>query len=250
MAGLFSLGGGGGRGNQEGEHHGGEIPPPETLFWYKPNDDVSSYRGFELWNQHQQQQHQQQQEVVGGGAGLRPLYSAVGVGPSSRVVVGSDDQRSSAAAVGFVRASSSGEGGGISCQDCGNQAKKDCPHMRCRTCCKSRGFDCQTHVKSTWVPAAKRRERQQQLNPGFHRTDISKRPRDIITSRNNQQLHSSSGNITTLTHLLSHMIMLFFFFSSLMYSSIFFCFVVFLCLCCFVFVLVCYRIRSTRSFRD
>nr|POE75850.1 protein short internodes [Quercus suber] len=33
--------------------------------------------------------------------------------------------------------------------------------MRCRTCCKSRGFDCQTHVKSTWVPASKRRERQQ-----------------------------------------------------------------------------------------
>ncbi|KAK4805029.1 hypothetical protein SAY86_004846 [Trapa natans] len=53
-------------------------------------------------------------------------------------------------------------GGGINCQDCGNQAKKDCAHLRCRTCCKSRGFQCQTHVKSTWVPAAKRRERQQQ----------------------------------------------------------------------------------------
>ncbi|WOG82979.1 hypothetical protein DCAR_0102152 [Daucus carota subsp. sativus] len=46
------------------------------------------------------------------------------------------------------------------CQDCGNQAKKDCSHRRCRTCCKSRGFDCSTHVKSTWVPAARRRERQ------------------------------------------------------------------------------------------
>ena len=33
--------------------------------------------------------------------------------------------------------------------------------MRCRTCCKSRGFDCATHIRSTWVPAAKRRERQQ-----------------------------------------------------------------------------------------
>ncbi|XP_045805621.1 protein EXPRESSION OF TERPENOIDS 1-like isoform X1 [Trifolium pratense] len=52
--------------------------------------------------------------------------------------------------------------GGMNCQDCGNQAKKDCTHLRCRTCCKSRGFHCQTHVKSTWVPAAKRRERQQQ----------------------------------------------------------------------------------------
>ncbi|MFS7952079.1 putative transcription factor STY-LRP1 family [Helianthus anomalus] len=58
----------------------------------------------------------------------------------------------------------SGSGsGGTNCQDCGNQAKKDCQYMRCRTCCKSRGFQCQTHVKSTWVPAAKRRERQMQL---------------------------------------------------------------------------------------
>ncbi|XLT29477.1 hypothetical protein HN873_060769, partial [Arachis hypogaea] len=65
-----------------------------------------------------------------------------------------------ASAVGSKAASGAGSGaGGISCQDCGNQAKKDCPHMRCRTCCKSRGFYCQTHVKSTWVPASKRRER-------------------------------------------------------------------------------------------
>ncbi|EFJ14226.1 hypothetical protein SELMODRAFT_49206, partial [Selaginella moellendorffii] len=41
----------------------------------------------------------------------------------------------------------------------GNQAKKDCQFQRCRTCCKSRSFDCQTHVKSTWVPAAHRRNR-------------------------------------------------------------------------------------------
>lgn len=54
-------------------------------------------------------------------------------------------------------------GGGVNCQDCGNQAKRDCVHLRCRTCCKSRGFQCQTHVRSTWVPAAKRRERQHQL---------------------------------------------------------------------------------------
>lgn len=51
----------------------------------------------------------------------------------------------------------------ISCQDCGNQAKKGCTHMRCRTCCKSQGLDCPTHVRSTWIPAAKRRERQQQI---------------------------------------------------------------------------------------
>nr|KYP46569.1 hypothetical protein KK1_031798 [Cajanus cajan] len=77
----------------------------------------------------------------------------------------------------------------MNCQDCGNQAKKDCAHLRCRTCCKSRGFQCQTHVKSTWVPAAKRRERQQQLAslqhqqnqpPQFRGGDHSKRHRDNI----------------------------------------------------------------------
>ncbi|MCD7465721.1 hypothetical protein HAX54_001809 [Datura stramonium] len=45
------------------------------------------------------------------------------------------------------------------CQDCGNQAKKDCSYLRCRTCCKSRGYECQTHVKSTWIPVSSRRPR-------------------------------------------------------------------------------------------
>ncbi|KAJ8530213.1 hypothetical protein K7X08_037048 [Anisodus acutangulus] len=45
------------------------------------------------------------------------------------------------------------------CQDCGNQAKKDCTNLRCRTCCKSRGFQCETHIKSTWVPVSTRRPR-------------------------------------------------------------------------------------------
>ncbi|KAH7444881.1 hypothetical protein KP509_02G095600 [Ceratopteris richardii] len=61
-------------------------------------------------------------------------------------------------AVGAEGASS----GSTACQDCGNQAKKDCVHMRCRTCCRSRGFECSTHVKSTWVPVSKRRQRQLQ----------------------------------------------------------------------------------------
>uniref|UniRef100_A0A5B6YXI7 Putative Lateral root primordium protein-related n=1 Tax=Davidia involucrata TaxID=16924 RepID=A0A5B6YXI7_DAVIN len=63
------------------------------------------------------------------------------------------------------------------CQDCGNQAKKGCVYLRCRTCCKSRGFQCQTHVKSTWVPISKRRPRPQQL-PQHHRPN-PKRYRDI-----------------------------------------------------------------------
>lgn len=55
--------------------------------------------------------------------------------------------------------------GGSRCQECGNQAKKDCVYMRCRTCCNSKGFQCQTHVKSTWVPACRRRQRAQNLLP-------------------------------------------------------------------------------------
>ncbi|XP_023880333.1 protein SHI RELATED SEQUENCE 1 isoform X1 [Quercus suber] len=170
MAGFFSLGGGGGGGggrgrassSQEDQETNNNPPneiPPESLFWYKNNEEVSAYKGFELWQQQEQQvllqQHQQQQD----------LYTGLGVGPSRSSINVSDDS-SSRSAFMMMRSSSSGGGGGggiggISCQDCGNQAKKDCIHMRCRTCCKSRGFDCQTHVKSTWVPASKRRERQQ-----------------------------------------------------------------------------------------
>jgi LRP1 type putative zinc finger protein len=48
------------------------------------------------------------------------------------------------------------------CLDCGKQAKKECFHTRCRTCCKNRGLECPTHIKSTWIPAHKRRLRFQQ----------------------------------------------------------------------------------------
>ncbi|KAL8543043.1 hypothetical protein ACS0TY_003789 [Phlomoides rotata] len=71
------------------------------------------------------------------------------------------------------------------CQDCGNQAKKDCEHSRCRTCCKSRGFQCSTHVKSTWVPVAQRRPRHHvmqhhQISPTLdhHHPPNPKRYRD------------------------------------------------------------------------
>lgn len=54
-----------------------------------------------------------------------------------------------------------GEESGLrACKDCGNRAKKGCEYTRCRTCCRGRGYDCSTHVRSTWVPAARRRERQ------------------------------------------------------------------------------------------
>ncbi|KAA8536059.1 hypothetical protein F0562_028537 [Nyssa sinensis] len=63
----------------------------------------------------------------------------------------------------MMRQGGSGSSSSSRCQDCGNQAKKDCVYLRCRTCCKSRGFQCETHVKSTWVPVSKRRPRHQQL---------------------------------------------------------------------------------------
>ncbi|KAL1191906.1 Protein SHI RELATED SEQUENCE 4 [Cardamine amara subsp. amara] len=71
----------------------------------------------------------------------------------------------------------------ISCQDCGNQAKKGCTHVRCRTCCKSQGLDCSTHVRSTWIPTAKRRERQPEIQRPISNQDgggnIPRRYREI-----------------------------------------------------------------------
>ncbi|XP_024973333.1 protein SHI RELATED SEQUENCE 5-like [Cynara cardunculus var. scolymus] len=182
--------------NQEQED---SIITPNSLYLFK-NEEIYS-KGFELWqqyyqlHQHRQQHHHQQPPHYDlGVAGRRRsgtasgglddlclnssnnnnnnnhLYSSswnniisrsVGSGEGTKVMrqagygIGGDH--------GGGGSSSGGGGGGMNCQDCGNQAKKDCQHMRCRTCCKSRGFQCQTHIKSTWVPAAKRRERQQQL---------------------------------------------------------------------------------------
>ncbi|KAG9139637.1 hypothetical protein Leryth_018267 [Lithospermum erythrorhizon] len=183
MAGFFSLGGGRDNTTNNQEPHQqhqqnhqntnnttnnnnnpqNDQISPESWFLYR-NDDVQ-YKGFELWQPQQDQHHLSLQTRPNTGnttPSLQDLYASaggLGVGIGGSI---SDDSTRSAFMV-MNRGGSSGSGGGISCQDCGNQAKKDCSHMRCRTCCKSRGFQCQTHVKSTWVPAAKRRERQEQL---------------------------------------------------------------------------------------
>ncbi|XP_057789592.1 LOW QUALITY PROTEIN: protein LATERAL ROOT PRIMORDIUM 1 [Salvia miltiorrhiza] len=91
--------------------------------------------------------------------------------------------------------------GTTTCQDCGNQAKKDCPHRRCRTCCKSRGYDCSTHVKSTWVPAARRRERQlmggNTATAGSSQsTSGTKKPRLGGASQTTTASHTSTSNTT------------------------------------------------------
>ncbi|XP_017250140.1 protein SHI RELATED SEQUENCE 1 [Daucus carota subsp. sativus] len=121
---------------------------------------------FELWNQHPNP----------------VLLQPGGAGAGAGGVMAGGEERSG----DFLMMSSSSSAGGsgvINCEDCGNQAKKDCTHRRCRTCCTSRGFECQTHVKSTWVSASKRRQRQQQQlqqqqEPQLQQhSDVPKRPR-------------------------------------------------------------------------
>ncbi|XP_027187992.1 protein LATERAL ROOT PRIMORDIUM 1 isoform X2 [Cicer arietinum] len=94
-------------------------------------------------------------------------------------------------------------GGTTTCQDCGNQAKKDCTNRRCRTCCKSRGFDCPTHVKSTWVPAARRRERLATAatttvvaGGSSGSTSGAKKPRLIASQQTTTTSHTSTSNTT------------------------------------------------------
>ncbi|KAF2290817.1 hypothetical protein GH714_015606 [Hevea brasiliensis] len=125
MAGLFSLGGGGGGGgvrgsNQDDQNNNPPTEiPQESWFLYK-NEDIP-YKGFELWQQQEflHQRHQnQQQDLYSSAAGL-------GVG-TSRSSINVSDEPSSRSAFVMMRSSS----GGMSCQDCGNQAKKDCIYMR------------------------------------------------------------------------------------------------------------------------
>ncbi|MBA0830011.1 hypothetical protein Goarm_014565, partial [Gossypium armourianum] len=111
-------------------------------------------------------------------------------------------QSSGGGGMGDGQSGGSGSSSATTCQDCGNQAKKDCSHRRCRTCCKSRGFDCPTHVKSTWVPAARRRERQLMAAAvttagagSSGSTSGVKKPR-LITSQNTTTSHTSTSNTT------------------------------------------------------
>eukprot|EP00258_Populus_trichocarpa_P045795 XP_024461814.1 protein LATERAL ROOT PRIMORDIUM 1 isoform X3 [Populus trichocarpa] len=84
------------------------------------------------------------------------------------------------------------------CRDCGNRAKKECQYRRCRTCCKSREYDCTTHMKSTWVSAARRRERLGCGGGGDSSASSGggcvggKRPRENVTATSNS--FSTSNN--------------------------------------------------------
>jgi len=169
MAGFFSLGGtrrGGPQNKEEGEVEKGDnnnntnnSNSGNNLLLFR-NEEIYN-KGFEIWPESYQAQAAPQN---------LSNYFAFGVGPSRRNCSSVNEEEVSlcvsdeSTRFGLTVMRSGGAGSsGMNCQDCGNQAKKDCTHLRCRTCCKTRGFQCQTHVKSTWVPAAKRRERQQQL---------------------------------------------------------------------------------------
>ncbi|GER35510.1 lateral root primordium family protein [Striga asiatica] len=147
MSGFFSLGGANNLNYNKDHHHN---PTDNNNLFLSKNEEIYG-KGFELWRQYYQLHHQRPQNIQDFPSSRRN---------SNNNNNNSDDQCSS---FGGFRVMRRGGAEGVNCQDCGNQAKKDCAHLRCRTCCKSRGFSCQTHVKSTWVPAAKRRERQQQL---------------------------------------------------------------------------------------
>ncbi|KAL3505345.1 hypothetical protein ACH5RR_035186 [Cinchona calisaya] len=166
MSGFFSLGG---TNKEQEEQDTTNHNNTNSLYLFKNNEEIYN-KGFELWRQYY---HLHQQRIP-----HHPYHQDVdfSVGPPSRRIISSgsgggsigDDSSSNScrSAAGFrvmMRQGGGSGSGNMNCQDCGNQAKKDCTHMRCRTCCKSRGFPCQTHVKSTWVPATKRRERQHHL---------------------------------------------------------------------------------------
>ncbi|KAK2971507.1 hypothetical protein RJ640_020913 [Escallonia rubra] len=155
MSGFFSLGGGGKQQHQDQDQQ--DINPASGLYLFK-NEEIYN-KGFELWQQYYQLHHQRLQQHQ-----VQDHVDRVDDSSGTKLVIGSSsnsDEYTFRSGFGMMRPS--GGSPGMNCQDCGNQSKKDCVHMRCRTCCKSRGFHCQTHVKSTWVPASKRRERQQQL---------------------------------------------------------------------------------------
>ncbi|PON98775.1 hypothetical protein TorRG33x02_053900 [Trema orientale] len=85
-------------------------------------------------------------------------------------------------------------GGTRACADCGNRAKRDCGFSRCRTCCKARAFPCSTHVRSTWVPASRRRR-----NGSSGSSSASKRPRlhECQTDASHSHTFNSNNAITT-----------------------------------------------------
>ncbi|KAL6130078.1 hypothetical protein ACLB2K_068459 [Fragaria x ananassa] len=184
---------------------------------------------------HQQTQpissdHLPSSTALGVGLGIFPLLTATPCGPSAPTAEGNPDNSRFWSLRTYPELNSSkqdmlsfgnhaesqqvvksddrnlnGDGGGggeesglRACKDCGNRAKKGCEYTRCRTCCRGRGYDCSTHVRSTWVPAARRRERQMGVTVAVTgdvasggggegssgSSSVAKRPRFMMSSKN------------------------------------------------------------------
>ncbi|XP_057977236.1 protein LATERAL ROOT PRIMORDIUM 1 [Malania oleifera] len=144
--------------------------------------------------------------ALGIGVGVFPLLATA---PPLATAAGDNSNNLRVnAAVG----ASNSESSSTACRDCGNKAKKDCKYRRCRTCCKNRGYDCSTHLKSTWVSAARRRERQMTL--GGTAVDVggggssgsssgdAKRPRLLGSDQNTTTTtsHNSISNVNATAH--------------------------------------------------
>ncbi|KAM0874077.1 hypothetical protein ACQ4PT_037649 [Festuca glaucescens] len=176
---------------------------------------------------HHQQQHQRAAAAAAdGGGGDHPGFALLSAGqcaalddqakagsaiqfwqahsqPTTPPPAGAGANKKPAPAIEYGGGGSSGSGGSTTCTDCGNQAKKDCPHQRCRTCCKSRGYDCTTHVRSTWIPAARRREKQQHPGgdgnvspPAAPAAAASKKPR-LLSSQTTTATPSTSNGTSS-----------------------------------------------------
>ncbi|KAL0660407.1 hypothetical protein Bca4012_080992 [Brassica carinata] len=145
MAGMFSLGGNNNNNNNGDQEEGNQQQQKTNWVWYRSNTNTNNTNpSSSVW------QIPPEQQILMHHHQPHPQQQSIDLDPGHQIDV-SDISTSSRSIT-------------ISCRDCGNQAKKNCTHMRCRTCCKSRGFDCSTHVRSTWIPVARRRERQQQLH--------------------------------------------------------------------------------------
>ncbi|KAK4771557.1 hypothetical protein SAY87_032089 [Trapa incisa] len=148
------------------------------------NTTTGNSKGFELWPLFYPSFGSGGVNINSGGSNNDTDHVGRGTRTAAcatRLIDFSDESWRSSTSAGGTRQPQGGGGGlvgGINCQDCGNHAKKDCAHLRCRTCCKSRGFQCPTHVKSTWVPAAKRRERLQQQQQQLRLVEQPKRQKD------------------------------------------------------------------------
>ncbi|KAK9154669.1 hypothetical protein Sjap_002149 [Stephania japonica] len=180
-----------------GDRSGGGVGGSSRIqFWQNPQTHHHHHQNSNNYLKNKSMVFDQQTSSL-----LNAAVGAVGVGSGGGGVVVGDSNTGSASTGG---GSGGGGGGTTTCQDCGNQAKKDCSHRRCRTCCKSRNYECATHVRSTWVPASRRRERQMSAvatgGCSSGSTSGVKKPRLIASQTTTSHTSTSNSFDTTSSH--------------------------------------------------